>query len=76
MFSRAPVEEGLVASLARPGGNVTGVTNDSGPDMESKRLDLLREGIPKLRRGAFLGLKAEGRPRRGGTSRPQRGRRG
>jgi putative ABC transport system substrate-binding protein len=59
MFSRAPVEEGLVASLARPGGNVTGVTNDSGLDMEGKRLDLLREGIPRLRRVAYLGLKAE-----------------
>ena len=59
MFSRAPVEEGLVASLARPGGNVTGVTNDSGSDMEGKRLDLLRQGIPTLRRVAYLGLKAE-----------------
>ena len=59
MFSRAPVEEGLVASLARPGGNVTGFTNDSGPDMEGKRLDLLREGIPRLRRVAYLGLKTE-----------------
>ena len=59
MFSRAPVEEGLVASLARPGGNVTGLTNDSGPDMEGKRLDLLGKGIPRLRRVAYLGLKAE-----------------
>jgi ABC-type uncharacterized transport system substrate-binding protein len=59
MFSRAPVEEGLVASLARPGGNVTGITRDTGPDMESKRLDLLRQGIPTLRRVAYLGLKAE-----------------
>lgn len=59
MFSRAPVEERLVVSLARPGGNVTGVTNDSGPDMEGKRLDLLREGFPTLRRVAYLGLKAE-----------------
>ena len=59
MFSRAPVEEGLVASLARPGGNVTGITRDTGPDMESKRLDLLKQGIPTLRRVAYLGLKAE-----------------
>src|SRR5215469_16743308 len=42
MYSRAPVEEGLVANLARPGGNVTGVTNDTGPDLEGKRLGLLR----------------------------------
>jgi putative ABC transport system substrate-binding protein len=59
MLSREPVEEGLVASLARPGGNVTGMTRDTGPDMESKRLDLLRQGIPTLRRVAYLGLKAE-----------------
>ena len=59
MFSRAPVEEGLVASLAHPGGNVTGMTRDTASDMESKRLDLLRQGIPTLRRVAYLGLKAE-----------------
>jgi ABC-type uncharacterized transport system substrate-binding protein len=68
MFSRAPVEEGLVASLARPGGNVTGVTRDTGPDMESKRLDLLRQGVPTLRRVAYLGLKAEWEAPGGGTS--------
>ncbi len=58
-FSRAPVEEGLVASLARPGGNITGLTTDTGPEQEGKRLELLREGVPKLRRVAYLGLKAE-----------------
>jgi putative ABC transport system substrate-binding protein len=56
---RAPVEEGLVASLARPGGNITGLTNDTGPDLQGKRLELLREGLPKLRRVAYLGPKAE-----------------
>jgi putative ABC transport system substrate-binding protein len=59
MFSRAPVEDGLVVSLARPGGNITGLTNDTGPDLQGKRLELLREGVPKLRRVAYLGLKAE-----------------
>src|SRR5262249_5325139 len=49
-FSRAPVEEGLVVTLARPGGNITGVTNDTGPDVEGKRLELLRESLSKLRR--------------------------
>jgi len=59
MFSRAPVEEGLAISLARPGGNITGLTNDTGPDLQGKRLELLREGVPKLRRVAYLGPKAE-----------------
>jgi putative ABC transport system substrate-binding protein len=59
MFSRAPVEEGLVVSLARPGGNITGLTNDTGPDLQGKLLELLREGVPKLRRVAYLGPRAE-----------------
>src|SRR5262245_64878867 len=42
-----PVGAGLVASLARPGGNVTGL---SIPDLASKRLELLREVLPRLRR--------------------------
>ena len=58
-FSRAPVEEGLVVSLARPGGNITGLTNDTGPDLQGKLLELLREGVPKLRRVAYLGSRAE-----------------
>jgi putative ABC transport system substrate-binding protein len=49
-----PVGSGLVASLARPGGNVTGLSSQS-PDVASKRLQLLREVIPGLRRLAILG---------------------
>jgi len=48
-----PVEEGLVESLARPGGNVTGVTNLS-TDLDGKRLELLKETVPKLTRVAVL----------------------
>jgi putative ABC transport system substrate-binding protein len=59
MFSRAPVEEGLVASLARPGGNTTGLTNDTGPNLQGKLVELLGEGVPKLRRVAYLGPRAE-----------------
>jgi putative ABC transport system substrate-binding protein len=44
-----PVGSGLVASLARPGGNVTGLSNQSG-DLFDKRLEILREIIPGLRR--------------------------
>jgi putative ABC transport system substrate-binding protein len=42
-----PVEAGLVESLARPGGNVTGVTNLS-TELGGKRLELLKEAVPKL----------------------------
>ena len=42
-----PVATGLVKGLARPGGNITGLSSRVGPDMEGKRLDLLKEAIPK-----------------------------
>jgi putative tryptophan/tyrosine transport system substrate-binding protein len=48
-----PVGTGLVESLARPGGNVTGLSNQSN-DLSSKKLDLLREIVPGLRRVAIL----------------------
>jgi putative ABC transport system substrate-binding protein len=49
-----PVGTGLVASLARPGGNVTGLSNQMA-DTAAKRLELLREVVPGLRRLAILG---------------------
>jgi putative ABC transport system substrate-binding protein len=49
-----PVGTGLVASLARPGGNVTGLSSQS-PDAAGKRLQLLREVVPGLRRFAIMG---------------------
>jgi putative tryptophan/tyrosine transport system substrate-binding protein len=49
-----PLATGLVASLARPGGNLTGVSTTS-PDLAGKRLELLRELRPGLGRVAFLG---------------------
>ena len=48
-----PVRDGLVASLARPGGNLTGNTF-IGPELVAKRLGLLREAIPGLSRVAAL----------------------
>jgi ABC-type uncharacterized transport system substrate-binding protein len=49
-----PVGTGLVASLAQPGGNVTGLSSQ-GSDTAAKRLELLREVVPDLRRLAIMG---------------------
>src|SRR5215831_13014719 len=48
-----PVGFGLVASLARPGGNVTGLSSLAA-DLNTKRLEILKDGIPKLARVALL----------------------
>lgn len=48
-----PLGTGLVSSLARPGGNVTGLSLQN-PDLAGKRLELLRETVPSLRRLAIL----------------------
>jgi putative ABC transport system substrate-binding protein len=51
--SADPVRTGLVASLARPGGNITGVSLIM-PELAGKRIELLKEILPKLSRVAFL----------------------
>ena len=48
-----PVEAGQIESLARPGGNVTGITNLS-RELGGKRLELLKEAVPKVTRVAVL----------------------
>ncbi|MBI3371979.1 MAG: ABC transporter substrate-binding protein [Betaproteobacteria bacterium] len=53
-FGNDPVGSGLVASLARPAGNITGLTSDTGDEIYGKRLELLREVVPKLSRVAVL----------------------
>ena len=49
-----PVRLGLIASLARPGGNVTGTSFDVALEVFSKELELLRDTLPKVRRVAIL----------------------
>ena len=53
-----PVGNGFVASLARPGGNITGLSNLA-PEISGKRLELLKEIIPKLSRVAVLGTSTD-----------------
>jgi putative tryptophan/tyrosine transport system substrate-binding protein len=53
MGAAALLEQGLVASLARPGGNLTGVENNP-PGLDGKRLALLKEAVPQISRVAFL----------------------
>jgi putative ABC transport system substrate-binding protein len=48
-----PVGSGLVSSLARPGGNITGLSTMA-PDLDGKRLELLKEAFPKVARVAFV----------------------
>jgi putative ABC transport system substrate-binding protein len=50
-----PVSDGLVASLARPGGNFTGLTSAAGYVLAGKRLELLKGAVPNLSRLAILG---------------------
>jgi ABC-type uncharacterized transport system substrate-binding protein len=51
---RDPVGTGLIASLARPGGNVTGVSGSAGLEIVAKQLELLKETVPKAHRVAIL----------------------
>ena len=53
-FDSDPVGSGFIASLARPGGNITGLSALS-PELSGKQLELLKEIIPKLSRVAILG---------------------
>jgi putative tryptophan/tyrosine transport system substrate-binding protein len=55
VFTADPVRAGFVASLARPGGNVTGLTADASPELWAKYLALLKEVVPKLSRVGVLG---------------------
>ena len=53
-----PVGNGFVASLGRPGGNITGLASFA-PELSGKRLELLKEIIPRLARVAVLGYSME-----------------
>jgi putative ABC transport system substrate-binding protein len=54
----APVEIGLVESLSRPGGNMTGITFEAATETYAKRLQILKEIVPKVNRVAVLQARA------------------
>src|SRR5450631_1817474 len=49
-----PIASGLVASLARPGGNLTGVSVEAGPEIIAKRLQIMKEALPSAAKVAYL----------------------
>jgi len=59
IFPSDPVETGLVASLNRPGGNITGTTLTAGPEIFGKQLQILKEAIPRVSRVAVLSNPAD-----------------
>ena len=56
-FMLDPLKAGLVTSLARPGGNLTGITLDAGLEIWAKRLEILKEAIPSTAKAAFIGMR-------------------
>jgi putative ABC transport system substrate-binding protein len=58
-YSVSPVEHGIVQSLNRPGGNVTGLAMNVGSEIPGKQLQVLKELLPKISRVAFLHSKEQ-----------------
>jgi len=56
-FMLDPLHAGLVTSLGRPGGNLTGITLDAGIEIWGKRLAILKEAIPSIAKATFLGMR-------------------
>src|SRR3977135_2864458 len=56
-FMLDPLKAGLVTNLAKPGGNLTGITLDAGIEIWGKRLEILKEAAPSTAKAAFLGMR-------------------
>ncbi len=53
-YAPDPVGDGLITSLRRPGGNITGMSVTTGPEFIAKQLEILKEAVPKLSRVGVL----------------------
>jgi putative ABC transport system substrate-binding protein len=53
-YTGDPIRQGIVSDIAHPGGNVTGVSADAGFEVWGKRLELLLEAVPKIRRVLYV----------------------
>src|SRR3982074_372306 len=56
-FMLDPLKAGLVTDIAKPGGNLTGITLDAGIEIWGKRLEILKEAVPSTAKAAFLGMR-------------------
>jgi putative ABC transport system substrate-binding protein len=56
-FMLDPLKAGVVTNLARPGGNLTGITLDPGIEIWWKRLEMLKQAIPTIAKASFLGMR-------------------
>src|SRR6267154_2316534 len=54
-----PIAQGLIQNLARPGGNLTGVSVDTGPSIHGKRIALLREIFPAMSKFSYIALRTQ-----------------
>ena len=59
MITGDPVKPGIAESLAHPGGNFTGVSIDTGPSIDGKRIALLREIVPTMSKLGCLALRSQ-----------------
>jgi putative tryptophan/tyrosine transport system substrate-binding protein len=57
--SQDPIGAGISTNLARPSTNVTGFTTDAGPEIDAKRLQLLKDSAPQVSRVAYIGSRGE-----------------
>jgi putative ABC transport system substrate-binding protein len=64
-----PIASGFVESIAKPGGNITGVTSWVGPELPGKRIELLVEAMPKLSTLSYLASRSFWEDARGGAAR-------